>query len=142
MLWPQLTRTAKHDCLSVQPANVRPLTMTTAHEQVGVDLTTFDTECELHKIARAHPATSLLLRIRADDKAALHTMGNKYGAETVDTFHLLSCARSLGLRVTGVSFHVGSGASNPEAFKDAILLARQVLLLSPCDCCSASVRCK
>ena len=91
-----------------------------------MDLTTFDTECELHKVAAAHPSTGLLLRIRADDKAALHTMGNKYGAETVDTQRLLCCAQQLGLRVTGVSFHVGSGASNPEAFRDAIALARQV----------------
>ena len=52
-------------------------------------------------------------------------MGNKYGAEADTTAHLLACARSLGLRVCGVSFHVGSGASNPEAFKDAIALARQ-----------------
>ena len=36
--------------------------------QVGVNLTTFDTECELHKVAQAHPDTGLLLRIRADDK--------------------------------------------------------------------------
>ena len=33
-----------------------------------MNLTTFDTECELQKVAQAHPGTSLLLRIRADDK--------------------------------------------------------------------------
>ena len=113
----------------VRPAVAGPTRAQTqwrCNAQVGVNLTTFDTECELHKLAAAHPATGLLLRIRADDKAALHTMGNKYGAEAMDTFNLLSCARRLGLRVTGVSFHVGSGASNPEAFRDAITLARQV----------------
>ena len=109
-----------------QPLPSRARTHWLCIAQVGVNLTTFDTECELHKVAAAHPATGLLLRIRADDMAALHTMGNKYGAEVMDTCNLLSCARSLGLRVTGVSFHVGSGASNPEAFRDAITLARQV----------------
>lgn len=33
----------------------------------GLDLTTFDTESELHKLARWHPGTAALLRIRADD---------------------------------------------------------------------------
>ena len=94
--------------------------------QVGVDLTVFDTEAELHKIARAHPATRLLLRIRADDKAAMHSMGNKYGAEPQETMMLLQTARSLNLNVVGVSFHVGSGASSPSAFPDAIALARGV----------------
>ena len=33
----------------------------------GLKLTTFDTESELHKLARWHPSTETLLRIRADD---------------------------------------------------------------------------
>ena len=33
----------------------------------GLKLTTFDTESELHKLARWHPSTEALLRIRADD---------------------------------------------------------------------------
>jgi len=33
----------------------------------GLQLTTFDTESELHKLARWHPSTEALLRIRADD---------------------------------------------------------------------------
>jgi diaminopimelate decarboxylase len=46
-----------------------------------VDLTTFDTVCELAKLARWHPGTKALLRIRADDPAARCQLGNKYGAE-------------------------------------------------------------
>lgn len=48
---------------------------------LGVDLTTFDTESELHKLQRWHPSTAALLRIRADDPAARCQLGNKYGAE-------------------------------------------------------------
>ena len=33
----------------------------------ALNLTTFDTESELHKLARWHPKTKALLRIRADD---------------------------------------------------------------------------
>lgn len=39
----------------------------------GLKLTTFDTESELHKLARWHPSTETLLRIRADDtQVGLH----------------------------------------------------------------------
>jgi len=41
--------------------------------------------------------------------------GNKYGAEPVDAFGLLVTAQALGLDVAGVCFHVGSGATNPQA---------------------------
>lgn len=44
--------------------------------------------------------------------------------------NLLSCAlqtaRILDINITGVSFHVGSGATNPAAFSEAIALARDV----------------
>ena len=59
-------------------------------------------------------------------------MGNKYGAEMDTTAQLLACAKALRLDVCGVSFHVGSGASNPLAYHDAIALARQVRCCAPC----------
>jgi ornithine decarboxylase len=92
----------------------------------GINLTTFDTESELHKLAAHHPGCSLLLRIRADDPAARCQLGNKYGADPADAPTLLALARNLGLDVRGVSFHVGSGAKNPGAFWAAIEAARGV----------------
>lgn len=38
---------------------------------------------------------------------------------------LLEAARSMGVEVAGVAFHVGSGATNPAAFSHAIELARR-----------------
>ena len=43
-----------------------------------------------------------------------------------DVQNLLVTARALELKVVGISFHVGSGATNPAAFSTAIALARQV----------------
>ena len=37
---------------------------------------------------------------------------------------LAQAAKELGVVVKGVSFHVGSGATDPEAFREAIQLAR------------------
>ena len=91
-----------------------------------ISLTTFDTESELQKMAQWHPSCNLVLRIRADDTQARCQLGNKFGADPVDALALLGTAKDLGLSVVGVSFHVGSGATNPHAFTAAILLARKV----------------
>eukprot|EP00887_Chlorella_sp_A99_P008014 scaffold12.g8014.t1 len=96
----------------------------------GVGLSTFDTESELQKMAQFHPSCGLLLRIRADDPSARCQLGNKYGAEMGDVPRLLEVARQLGLRLRGVSFHVGSGATNPAAFTAAIERARAVFDLA------------
>ena len=78
------------------------------------------------QMAEYHPTSGLLLRIRADDPNARCQLGNKYGAEMADVPLLLSTAKELSLHVRGVSFHVGSGAKNPLAFRNAIEQARKV----------------
>lgn len=90
----------------------------------GINLTTFDADCELAKLARWHPNTEVLLRIRADDPDARCQLGNKYGAEPFEWEPLLRAALRYNLRVVGVSFHVGSGDTNPDAFSKAIAAAR------------------
>jgi len=88
--------------------------------------TTFDSASELVKIHKHHPGAHCLLRIRADDPNARCKLGNKYGAEMREVRDLLASAQALNLAVDGVSFHVGSGASDPQSFLCAIYLAREV----------------
>lgn len=67
--------------------------------RVGVSVTTFDTEAELHKVAKHHPSVGLVLRIRADDPAARCNLGDKYGAEEDEVMPLLTTAKArLGWR--------------------------------------------
>lgn len=58
----------------------RPRDIRTALK-MGVNMTTFDTLCELDKMRMMHPDASMILRIRADDPDARCQLGNKYGAE-------------------------------------------------------------
>jgi ornithine decarboxylase len=51
-------------------------------------------------------------------------LGLKYGADPSEAHRLLAAAKSLGLRVVGVSFHVGSSCKNLGAFERAISSAR------------------
>ncbi|THH23095.1 hypothetical protein EUX98_g8085 [Antrodiella citrinella] len=94
--------------------------------RAGVDMMTFDNTDELHKIARVHPGAKLIIRILTDDSKSLCRLGLKFGAPMVTVPALLGKARELNLDVIGVSFHVGSGSYDSNAFSDAVMRARMV----------------
>jgi ornithine decarboxylase len=103
----------------------------------GVFKTTFDSESELYKIKSigANKDWQLILRIWVDDKDAQCQLSNKYGAHsstsdyygahTTECEYLLSLAKTLGLNVVGISFHVGSGAKS-TAFKQAVVDSKRI----------------
>ncbi|KAJ5318976.1 uncharacterized protein N7506_011680 [Penicillium brevicompactum] len=94
--------------------------------EVGVLRTTFDNIDELDTIKAHMPDAQLLLRIYANDEEAFICLGEKFGAHLDTTEELLARAWELGLNVVGVSFHVGTGATNPASFCNAIKDARLV----------------
>jgi len=96
----------------------------------GIMRTTFDSTCELKKMARAGWSPELLLRIRADDPKARCNLGVKYGAEEHDWDILLFTARALGFNVVGVSFHVGSFATTPGVFSLGVSKAERAIELA------------
>lgn len=89
--------------------------------------TTFDSINELDKIAMVSPDTKCILRIYANDPTAQCILSNKFGAFAEEWEGLLMYAAKLGLDVVGVSFHIGSGASDPRIFYDALRQAREVV---------------
>ncbi|KAH9783092.1 diaminopimelate decarboxylase 2 chloroplastic [Citrus sinensis] len=96
---------------------------------VGVNLTTFDSVEELDKIRNWHPKSDLLIRIKSpDDSGAKYPLDSKYGADhhPQEIMPLLKAAEASGLSVVGVSFHVGSEATNFAAFRGAIAAAKAV----------------
>lgn len=95
-------------------------------EKNDVNLTTFDNSDELYKIAKFHPKTKLLLRIITDDESAQCRLSTKFGAPLSNVSHLLNLAKTLGLTISGVSFHVGSGANDNDSLVTAVRDAKQV----------------
>jgi ornithine decarboxylase len=89
-------------------------------KSVGVKQMTFDNTDELYKIAKLFPDAELFLRIMTDDESSLCRLSMKFGAPKDTTENLLALAHELGLNVVGVSFHVGSGASDAMAFWKAV----------------------
>ncbi|XP_045806378.1 ornithine decarboxylase-like [Trifolium pratense] len=94
---------------------------------VGVNVTTFDSVGEVEKIRKWHPKCELILRIKPEeDSGAWCCLGLKYGALVEEVPELLRAADMAGLKVTGVSFHIGSGGADSRAYHGAILLAKNV----------------
>ena len=81
---------------------------------------TFDNTDELYKIKQIYPGAELFLRIITDDSTSLCRLSMKFGAPMDTTKDLLELAAKLELNVVGVAFHVGSGASDPQAFTQAV----------------------
>ncbi|KAJ8289510.1 hypothetical protein GJAV_G00002150 [Gymnothorax javanicus] len=92
----------------------------------GIEMMTFDTVAELHKIATYHKNAKLVVRIFADNSDSMIELSNKFGARLEKCPMLLEAAKSLGLSVIGVSFHVGSLCTNPDAYRKAIKDCRKV----------------
>ena len=97
---------------------------------VGVNITTFDSTYEVDKIKLYHPDCDLVLRIRCDDPNATISLGSKYGANHEDIPELLRYAFDNKMKVVGISFHVGSGSRNPDAFYRAIKHAKEAFDIS------------
>ncbi|KAA8490839.1 Ornithine decarboxylase [Porphyridium purpureum] len=90
---------------------------------------TFDNEAELQKIHENYPEAELILRLLPPDaSSAVCNFGSKFGADKKMTKRLLKQARKLGANVCGVSFHVGSGCWDPNAYTLAMELAYSVCM--------------
>lgn len=89
-----------------------------------VRMMTFDNADELVKVAKFHPKAKMVLRILTDDSGSLCRFGLKFGAPLEEVRGLLEKAKALNVDVIGISFHVGSGCTNPNLFGDAVARAR------------------
>lgn len=87
---------------------------------------TFDNVEELYKIKKFYPKSQLLLRIATDDSTAQCRLSTKYGCELEKVDKLLKAVKELNLNLVGVSFHVGSGASDFSTLYTAVRDARVV----------------
>lgn len=86
---------------------------------------------EIHKLISHHPSTAALIRINPPvDGGGRYPLGAKFGAMPEEVPLLLAAAWDANLNVAGVSFHIGSGATRPAAYRDAISAARGVFDLA------------
>jgi ornithine decarboxylase len=86
----------------------------------GIGLFAFDSAAELEKLARKAPGAQVFCRLLIENRGAEWPLTRKFGCEAHMAADLLVTARQLGLRPIGVSFHVGSQQTEPQAWSGAI----------------------
>ena len=86
----------------------------------GVRTFVADNPDELDKFVPYADRVELLLRISFRSPAAVVDLSRKFGCSPEKAGMLIDLARSLGLRVAGLSFHVGSQSRRPDTKLRAI----------------------
>jgi ornithine decarboxylase len=86
----------------------------------GVRTFVADNADEIRKFARYRKRAELLLRVSFRSPDAVCDLSRKFGCEPGQVRELLDTAREVGVRVRGLSFHVGSQATDPAKYVEAI----------------------
>jgi len=89
-------------------------------------LVTFDNEAEITKIQQYAPDAGLVLRINVPSTGAMVELSSKFGADPGKAVNLIEKAEAEGLKVEGLSFHVGSQTRNFNNFVQALHLTHDV----------------
>ncbi|HOS74908.1 MAG TPA: type III PLP-dependent enzyme [Verrucomicrobiota bacterium] len=89
-------------------------------------LVTFDNAEEIGKIRNYAPHAGLVLRLWVPNTGSVVELSTKFGAAPGEAVDLILAADKAGLKVEGLSFHVGSQATNFENYVAALNLAANV----------------
>lgn len=91
----------------------------------GITRFAADSKEEIKKLAEHAPGAKVFVRTIVDDEGSVFVMSERFGAPVDKTKELLLYARSLGLKIYGISFYVGSQA------KHANMWAKGVACVAP-----------
>jgi ornithine decarboxylase len=86
----------------------------------GVKIFVADNPDEVRKFARYKKRAELLIRVSFRSPDAVVDLSRKFGCEPGAVLGMIEQARRLGIRVRGLSFHVGSQATEPTKYIEAI----------------------
>ncbi|XP_032464414.1 antizyme inhibitor 2 isoform X3 [Phocoena sinus] len=99
----------------------------------GVRLLSFDNEMELAKVVKSHPSAKgaacllrMVLCIATNDSHSRSRLSLKFGVSLKSCRQLFEDAKRNHIEVVGVSFHIGSGCPDPQAYAQSIADARLV----------------
>jgi len=86
----------------------------------GVTTFVADNPDEILKFVRYRKRAELLIRVSFRSPNAVVDLSKKFGCEAGSVLEMLQTARRAGVRVRGLSFHVGSQATDPAKYVEAI----------------------
>jgi len=89
-------------------------------------LVTYDNADELKKLKECCDTAGLVIRLKVPDTGSQVEMSSKFGAELADAEKLIQQAFDIGLKVEGISFHVGSQCTNFDNFTSALSFTSEI----------------
>lgn len=107
--------------------SVKPISHIKEFFDYGVDRFAFDSFPEVEKIASVAPGSRVYVRTIANDSGSVFKFSEKFGADPASIIPLLLRAKALGLHPYGISFHVGSQASDAEAWASVLGILRSII---------------
>lgn len=99
----------------------------------GIRVTTTDSVEGVEQIATTSWRPRVIVRIAVDDRGSRSPFSLKFGATEDEWLPVMRAIRQYNLPFGGISFHVGSASSNPEAFGMAIQRCRAFQKAVNCD---------
>lgn len=93
----------------------------------GVTTFVADNPDEIVKFARYRKRAELLIRVSFRSPNAVVDLSRKFGCEPYAVLGLIEQARAMGVRVRGLSFHVGSQAGDPAKYVEAIESCKDIM---------------
>lgn len=92
----------------------------------GVTTFVVDNPDEVRKFVRYRKRAELLIRVSFRSPDAVCDLSKKFGCAPGAVLELLQLARRVGVRVRGLSFHVGSQAMDPSKYVEAITACKDL----------------
>lgn len=93
----------------------------------GVRGTVVDSPEEMEKLGKSGWKSSTLIRLAVPDLNSRQPFSKKFGAPVQWIPEILYIAKRYNVKITGLSFHVGSECENPEQFSHALSICRNVM---------------
>lgn len=85
----------------------------------GLRYYALDSVDEIKKLSRLAPGANVYIRVQVSDYGSKFPLSKKYGLLPSHVPEYASFAESVGLKVKGFAFHVGSQSENPQVWKTA-----------------------
>ncbi len=82
---------------------------------------------ELEKFIAYKDQAEILVRLSFRNKDAFADLSKKFGCSPESAIDIISLAQQLGIRIKGLSFHVGSQSPNPTKYVEAINASAKVV---------------
>ncbi|MCU0607456.1 MAG: type III PLP-dependent enzyme [Candidatus Edwardsbacteria bacterium] len=89
-------------------------------------LVTYDNIDEVRKIKAHCDTAGLVLRLKVPDTGSQVEMSSKFGCEPGDAMALIDAVYDAGMKVEGLSFHVGSQCTNFDNYTAALAITAEL----------------